>query len=522
MKRQIDALPSDLSVIDVDQFYGIEIGEFPARIAETALWMMDHIMNNLLSDEFGEIFARIPIKKSPHIVCADALEMDWSELLPPDACSYVFGNPPYLGAKMQSRHQRAQVHRIAMLGRKLGTLDYVCAWFIKAGDYVQSGDARIGFVATNSITEGEQVAQLWSVLFGRCKLEIAFAHRTFAWGSDARGKAHVHVVILGLDKRESIQAKKRLFSYPDVESEPEESQHTALSPYLFDASGLPDHHIVIRDESRPINGMRQLIIGSKPIDGGNYIFDEEGLDKFLQDEPQAESWIKPYIGSREYLHGNKRWILALHDAPPEELARLPSVRRRIAAVRKFREESKSGQTRNLALTPTLYHANVIPNAPYLVIPETSSERREYAPMGWLEPPTIPSNAVKILMNATLTDFALLTSSMHLAWLRNIGGRLESRYRYSIGVVYNTFPLPPKPVNLSRLKSVAQAVLEARSAHEDATLAQLYDPDLMPPDLRLAHLALDRAVDKLPGSSPNKNVLSTCSCYTKRCARHWMP
>ena len=195
MKRQIDALPSDLSVIDVDQFYGIEIGEFPARIAETALWMMDHIMNNLLSDEFGEIFARIPIKKSPHIVCADALEMDWSELLPPDACSYVFGNPPYLGAKMQSRHQRAQVHRIAMLGRKLGTLDYVCAWFIKAGDYVQSGDARIGFVATNSITEGEQVAQLWSVLFGRCKLEIAFAHRTFAWGSDARGKAHVHVVI---------------------------------------------------------------------------------------------------------------------------------------------------------------------------------------------------------------------------------------------------------------------------------------------------------------------------------------
>ena len=228
------------SVVDVDQFYGIELGEFPARIAETALWMMDHIMNNRLSLEFGNTFVRIPLEKSPHIVHGDALETDWSGLLPPGDCSFVLGNPPFVGAKYQTPDQRAQVRRIAALGKSGGTLDYVAAWFIKAGEYVNGADARIGFVATNSITAGEQVAQLWPVLFGRCKLEVAFAHRTFAWGSDARGKAHVHVVILGLDRRKAVRAEKRLFSYPDLNGDPEESGHAALSPYLFDAVGLSD------------------------------------------------------------------------------------------------------------------------------------------------------------------------------------------------------------------------------------------------------------------------------------------
>ena len=484
------------SVVDVDQFYGIELGEFPARIAETALWMMDHVMNNRLSLEFGQSFVRIPLEKSPHIAHGDALEADWSGLLPPGACSFVLGNPPFVGAKYQTPEQRAQVRGIAALGKSGGTLDYVCAWFIKAGEYVKGGDARIGFVATNSITQGEQVAQLWPVLFGRCKLEIAFAHRTFAWGSDARGKAHVHVVILGLDRRKAARAEKRLFSYPDINGDPEESRHAALSPYLFDAGGLSDPHLVVREESAPINGMGRLVIGSKPIDGGKYIFSAEERAAFLNAEPEAAPWLQPFIGARECLQGGERWILALHDAPPEVLAQLPRVRERIAAVRAIREASKSAPTQRLAATPTLYHVNVIPTAPFLVIPEVSSERREYAPIGWLEPPVIPSSLVRILENPSLADFALLTSAMHMAWLRHIGGRLKSDYRYSIGLVYNTFPPPPKSADLSRLEPLAQAVLEARAAHPGATLADLYDPDLIPPNLRRAHQALDRAVDRL--------------------------
>ena len=489
-----------LSWITVDQFYGIELGEFPARIAETALWMMDHIMNNRLSLAFGQSYVRIPLVGSPHIRNADALETDWTDLLPPEDCSYVFGNPPFGGAKFQSAVQRAQVRRIAALGKTGGTLDYVTAWFIRAGRYVQRGPARIGFVATNSITQGEQVAQLWPTLFDRARLEVAFAHRTFAWGSDARGKAHVHVVIIGLDVRERGRADKRLFSYPDVNGEPEETLHAALSPYLFDAGGLADPHLTVREESHPINGIAKLIIGSKPIDGGHYIFGAEERAAFLEAEPDAESFLRPFIGAREYLQGGGRWILALHDAPPATLSRLSGVRERIAAVRRYREASKSKPTQKLAETPTLYHVNVLPTAPFLVIPEVSSERREYVPIGWLEPPAIPSNKLRLLTDATLADFALLTSAMHMAWMRAVTGRMKSDYMYSVGVVYNTFPTPPGfdtgRSDRSKLEPLAQAVLDARAAHPEATLADLYHPDLMPPNLRRAHQALDRAVDRL--------------------------
>ena len=493
---QLDALAQSLSVVNVDRFHGIEIGEFPARIAETALWMMDHIMNNRLSLAFGLTYARIPLETSPNIVHGDALETDWAEVLPPGECSFVFGNPPFVGAKYQTEEQRAQVRRIAALGKTGGTLDYVAAWFVKAGEYVRAGNARIGFVATNSITQGEQVAQLWPILFDRCKLEIAFAHRTFAWGSDARGKAHVHVVVLGLDQREAARMEKRLFSYPDINGEPEESRHAVLSPYLFDAGELSNPHTAVQGENAPINGMGRLIIGSKPIDGGHYIFDAAKRDTFLKAEPEAAPFLRPFVGALEYLRGGERWILALHDAPPDELARLPRVRERIAAVRVSREASKSAPTRKLAETPTLFHVNVLPTAPFLAVPKVSSERREYVPVGWLKPPTIPSDLVFVFQNANLADFALMTSAMHMAWLRHIGGRLESRYRYSIGLVYNTFPTPPGDADRSGLEPLAQAVLDARAAHPDATLADLYDPDLMPPDLRRAHRALDRAVDRL--------------------------
>ena len=457
-------------------------------------------MNNRLSLEFGQTYARIPLKKSPHILHGDALEMDWAEFCPSQRCSYVFGNPPYLGAKKQTNKQRAQVHRITALGKKAGTLDYVSAWFVKAGKYVQKSSARIGFVATNSITQGEQVGQLWPILFDRYKLEIAFAHRTFAWGSDAKGKAHVHVVIIGLDRRENMRVNTRLFNYPNINGQPEETLYAALSPYLFDASGLVNPHLVVQEESKPTNRMAPLRYGSQPIDGGHLIFDAEKRSALLSAEPDARPFLYPYMGAQEYLHDQKRWILALRKANPDKLAKLPHVRKCVAAVREYRLTSKRSATRELASFPTEFAFTTIPTNSFLVIPEVSSERREYVPIGWLEPPTIPSNLVRVLENATLADFALLTSAMHMAWLRHVGGRLKSDYRYSIGLVYNTFPTPPafrkRGTHLAKLEPLAQVILDARAEHPEATLADLYDPDLMPPNLRRAHQTLDKAVDKL--------------------------
>ena len=487
------------SQVDVDQFYGIERSEFPVRIAETALWMMDHIMNNRLSLAFGQAYARIPLTTAPRIRNADALELDWADLLQPEKCDYVFGNPPFIGQSYQQPQQRQQMRRLLdPRGKRAGSLDYVAAWFIRAADYALSGRARIGFVATNSITQGEQVAQLWPLLFNRYKREIAFAHRTFAWGSDARGKAHVHVVIIGLDGRETTRPYTRLFSYPDLNGDPEETHHIAISPYLFDAGGLADPHLVVTKLSKPINGLPDARMGTKPVVGQHYLFSSDEKARFIVAEPRASAYLRPFIGSREFLQGRSRHILHLSGIQPSELAKLPLTRERVASVRAMRAESRKAATKALASFPTEYEVSTVPTAPFLVIPEASSERREYVPIGWLEPPVIPSNLVHVLENATLANFALLTSTMHMAWLRHIGGRLKSDYRYSIGLVYNTFPLPPgfADADTSALESLAQAVLDARAAHPGATLADLYDPDLMPPNLRRAHQALDRAVDRL--------------------------
>jgi len=490
------------SRVDVDQFYGIELGEFPARIAEVALWMMDHIMNNMLTVEFGDPYLRIPLKKSPHIHHADALEMDWGSFLPAAQCSYVLGNPPFGGAKYQSEKQREQVRRVARLGGSGGTLDYVTAWYIMAGEYLANSRARIGFVGTNSITQGEQVAQLWPVLFGRCGLEISFAHRTFAWGSDARGKAHVHVVIIGLCRRDDEPSTKRLFTYDDIRGDPTESRHASLTPYLFDGSGVADRHLVVDETSQPLSGQPKLIIGSKPIDNGNYIFDAKQRAEFLEKEPKAEKYMHPFVGSEEFINGGERWILYLGEAPPGELRAMPEVMKRIAAVKEFRKESKSAGTQALGDIPTSFHVTVVPDRPFLVIPKVSSERRDYVPIGWLEPPTVPSDLVFVLNDAGLFHFGILTSRMHMAWLRYIGGRLKSDYRYSIGIVYNAFPWPePDEQQQSRIREKAQQVLEARAKFPSSSMADLYDGDVMPAELFRAHRDLDAAVDKLYRSEP---------------------
>jgi len=494
---QLELDVSRLSKIDVDQFFGIELSEFPARIAEVAMWMMDHIMNNRLSLEFGDSYIRIPLKKSPHIRPADALETDWESVLPAAGCSYVYGNPPFAGAKYQSNEQRAQVRRIARLGGSGGTLDYVTAWFLKAGEYVQRSKARVGFVATSSITQGEQVAQLWPLLFDRFRLEIAFAHRTFAWGSDARGKAHVHVVILGLTRSDDEPPVKRLFSYDEYDGDATESRHSALTAYLFDASGLADRHLVVEETSKPLCGQPDLVIGSKPIDDGHFIFDAEERADFLRREPSARKFLHPFIGSEEFINGGDRSILYLQDASPKELRDMPLVKERIEAVRKFRLKSKSAGTRELAGAPTRFHVTVVPKEPFLVIPEVSSERRDYVPIDWLKPPVIPSNLVRAMLGADLWHFGIVTSHIHMAWLRLIGGRLESRYRYSVGIVYNPFPWPDATeAQRAKIKTLAQGVLTARAKYPGSSLADLYDFDLMKPDLRRAHRVLDVAVDRL--------------------------
>ncbi len=552
-----------LSRVTVDQFYGIEFEEFPARIAEVAMWMTDHLANNELNEAFRLNYARIPLKDTAHIRHGDALEVDWADVIVPTRCSYIMGNPPFVGAKFQTELQRAQVRRIAGLGGSGGTLDYVAAWFLKAGAFVNGNPSplagegarragegsvvseqmdtleanpsprsaalsrplpqgerggnkriRIAFVSTNSITQGEQVAQLWPILFDRYHLEIAFAHRTFSWGSEARGKAHVHVVIIGLCHATNESDEKRLFSYPDIKGDPVESRHGALTAYLFDARGVANRHLVVKEESSAINNAPSLQIGSKPVDGGYFIFTASERDRLIAADAEAGILLRPFIGAREFLNGGIRYVMDLENISPDQLNRHPILKDRVTKVRKWRlgeiasKDSKDGKDRAAASTealsdfPTSFHVTVFPKAGFLIVPENGSERREYVPAGWMSHPVVPSSLVRVSLKATLWHFAIIVSRVHMAWVSHIGGKLKSDPRYSIGLVYNTFPWPDAtPAQRTRIETLAQAVLDARAAHPTSSLADLYDPDTMPADLRRAHTALDVAVDKLYRPAP---------------------
>lgn len=501
--------------INVDSFFGIEIDEFPAMIAQVALWMTDHIANTRLAEDFGKPYARIPLVTAPGIRHADALELDWNAVLPAERCSFVFGNPPFVGAKYQSEAQRGQVRRLAALPGSGGTLDYVAAWFIKAARYVSGGAARIGFVSTNSIVQGEQVAQLWPLLF-RAGAEISFAHRTFVWP----GRAAVHCVIVGLAQRGDEPTEKRLFSYADAKGEPTETRNLALTAYLFEAKEA-DRHLVVKEESRPINGAPRVIAGSQPIDGGHFIFEARQRAEFLANEPEAESFLKPLIGSEEYLNGGARWVLDLADASPATIRSMPMVIQRIKNVREFRSASRRKQTLAAAERPEMLALRVAPTGAFLVLPKVSSERRDYVPIGWVNPPTIPTDLVFVFEHAKLFHFGVLTSRSHMSWLRHIGGRLKSDYRYSLSLVYNNFPWPDAtPAQRAQIEALAQAVLDARALPKNATstLADLYDPDTMPAELRRAHRELDTAVDRLyrraPFASDRERVEHLFSLYQR--------
>ena len=492
---QLDGLTQELSLIDVDQFYGIEIIKFPALIAETALWMMDHIMNNRLSLEFGEVYARIPLERSPHIVHGDALETDWNDVLPARECSYVLGNPPYGGAKIQTNEQREQVRQIAILGKSGGTLDYVAAWFIKAGEYVKNSCACIGFVATNSITQGEQVAQLWPILFKRYELEIAFAHRTFAWGSDVRGTAKVHVVIIGLDKREYARKERKIFNYPDIKGEPEETIHAVISPYLFDGSKLANPHMIVQDSTVPLSVRSKMMFGNMPNDGGYLILSSEEATEIKSRHASIGDFIRPLIGAKDFMSNYHRYCLWLIDAPMPIL-KLGDVKEKIARVREYRENSTRVATRKLADFSALFGEIRQKHSNFILIPRHGSDKREYLPLGFFENMEIVHDSCLFISGGSLSDIAILSSKMHMIWLKYVGGKIKSDYRYAVKTVYNTFPLPLKDANLSELEPLARAILDARGEHPDASLADLYDPVLMPPNLRKAHQALDRAVDRL--------------------------
>ena len=476
------------SKIDVNQFYGIEINKFSQMISQTAMWMMDHLMNLELGDKLAVPYTRIPIEQSPHIIHGDALELDWDSVLSTERCSYILGNPPFGGSKTMTMFQRNQIKNIANISKTGGTLDYVCGWFIKATQYADESTC-IGFVSTNSITQGAQVGQLWPII-QRHGWNIAFAYTTFKWDSEAKGKAHVHVVIIGLAKQNKI-VKRRLY-HDELETNP-----SYISPSL---SEIDKDIPIVKNSTVPLNGLPRMVMGSKPIDGGNYIFTDEEKVEFLKTEPLAKSLIKQYMGAKEFINDVRRWILDLRNTEPHVLRSMPEVLKRVELVRMHRAKSSADTTQDLS--PTRFHLNVTPTKPFLAIAGISSEKRKYIPIGYLDSSIIPSNRLYVIKNTSMGLFGLIISRMHMAWLDGIGGKLETRFSYSIGMVYNTFPVPA--ADLDTLEPYARKIIKARENHAESTLADLYDERAMPDDLKKAHEALDKAVDKLYRPEPFKS------------------
>jgi hypothetical protein len=478
--------------VDVDQFYGIEIEEFPAQIAQVALWLTDHQMNQVVSEEFGAYFVRLPLKKAPNIVHGNALRIDWQDVVPAAQLSYIVGNPPFRGKQLQSQSQKQDLRDVCRGIQSAGVLDYVAGWYVKAALYMRAGSqVRTALVSTNSITQGEQVGILWSYLI-RFGVYINFAHRTFRWSSEARGGAAVHCVVIGFAL--TNDPDKAIFEYEEVDSEPTEMRVTRISPYLVEAE-----NVLLSSRRSPICNVPPIIFGNMANDDGNLLLDDEERAELLRVEPQAARWIKPFIQVDELLYGTTRWCLWLKDAGPQELRQMPHVLARVERVRAVRSESARAETRALAGTPACFGEIRQPESAYLVVPRHTGEDRRYIPIAKFGPETICGDANLLIPVDSLYILGVVESLMHMAWVRAVCGRLESRYRYSAGIVYNNFPWPePTSAQREAITSAAQGVLDARAAHPGATLADLYDPLTMPPDLLKAHHKLDRVVDAAYG------------------------
>ena len=477
--------------VTVNQFYGIEIEEFPAQIAQTALWLMDHQMNRLVSSRLGRYFIRIPIAASAKIIQGNALSLDWEQVVPKKELSYILGNPPFLGARVMSKEQSAEIACLFNGVKNAGNLDYVTGWYKKAADYIKDTTIRCAFVSTNSICQGQQVPILWPLLFSQ-GIHIDFAHQTFKWSNEARGNAAVYCIIVGFSLNKD--SDKKLFLYEDIKGVPKEVPAKQINAYLMDAQNvfIDSRSKTIEERTKP------LLFGSMPNDGGHLIIELNEYEDFVKQEPESQKYIKTFIGAEEFINNKKRYCLWLVNAEPKHLKQCPHILERIQKVREHRESSSREATRKLAQTPSLFGEIRQPETGnYLLIPSATSSERKYIPMGFLPSSVIASNLVLLVPNATLYEFGVLTSQMHMAWMRTVCGRLGNGYRYSAQIVYNNFPWPEaSETQKEGIAQKAQAVLDARSQFPDSSLADLYDPDTMPPVLTKAHAALDAAVDKL--------------------------
>lgn len=466
--------------VSIKQFYGIEINDFAVTVAKTALWIAESQMLKKTENIVHMDLDFLPLKTYANIVEANALHIDWNEVVSKDILNYILGNPPFVGARLMSQVQKDDM--ILVFGDKwknVGNLDYVSCWYKKATDYMQGTNICTALVSTNSITQGEQVPILWKPLFEQ-GIHIDFAHRTFRWDSEASIKAHVHCVIIGFSY---TNRHKRLYSN-------ERMQYVNnINAYLIDTN-----NIFIESRQKPLFDVPEIGIGNKPIDGGNYLFTKEEMSDFIKSEPLSEHYFRPWFGAEEFINQKSRYCLWLGNCSPAELRRMPHCIQRVENVKNLRLESKSAGTRKLADKPTRFHVENMPISEYIIIPRVSSEKRKYIPMGFLNATNLCSDSVHIIPNATIYHFGILTSNVHMAWVRALCGRLKSDYRYSKDIVYNNFPwCTPTEEQRARIEKTAQAILDSRALYPDCSLADLYDELTMPPELRKAHQDNDRAV-----------------------------
>ncbi|MBR7016084.1 MAG: class I SAM-dependent DNA methyltransferase [Lachnospiraceae bacterium] len=476
-------------MVSIGQFYGIEINDFAVTVAKTALWISEEQMIRETQAIIHTNIEFLPLKSYANIVQGNALRMDWETMVPKERLSYIMGNPPFVGGMYMSPTQKKEIRDIFSDLKGAGEIDYVCAWYKLAADFMKETSVKAAFVSTNSITQGEQVPIFWKYVFNRYCIQIAFAYKTFIWNSEAKDQAKVHCVIIGFSGDHIKNFQKRLYS-----ADGNIELCTNISPYLTNSQNY-----FIESRSKPLCNVPSMKFGSMPRDGGGFILSPEERLELIEKEPLSEKWIRPYVGANEFLNNKKRYCLWLLDASPREIALCPMVKKRIEAVRLFRIKSKASATRKFAETPTLFCQIAQPDTNYIIVPETSSGRRSYLPIGFQHSNVIASNLVFLIPNATLYHFGILMSNVHNAWMRQTAGRLKSDYRYAKDIVYNNFPWPsPTPDQKARIEQTAQEILDARALYPDSSLADLYDPLTMPPELRAAHNRNNIAVMKAYG------------------------
>ena len=483
--------------VSIHQFYGIEINDFAATVAKTALWIAESQMMKETEDVVHMSLDFLPLKTYANITEGNALRLDWETVIPKAKLNYIMGNPPFVGARLMDAAQKSDVNLIFGGWKNAGNLDYVCCWYKKAADLMRGTEIRSALVSTNSVSQGESVANLWKPLF-ESGVHMDFAYRTFRWDSEAKIKAHVHCVIIGFS---TAPSRKEKVLYSGDRAQVVQN----INGYLLDAE-----NVFVESRKKPLCNVPEIGIGNKPIDGGNYLFTKEEMEDFIKKEPQSKLYFKPWYGSHEFINRSPRYCLWLGDCPPNELRKMPECLKRVEAVREMRLASKSAGTVKLAGKPTRFHVENMPTGNYIVVPKVSSERRRYIPMGFMTPDIMASDLVFIIPNASLFHLGVLTSNVHMSWMRAVCGRLKSDYRYSKDVVYNNFPWPtPTEEQKAKIERTAQAILDARALYPDSSLADLYDEVTMPPELRKAHQENDKAVMRAYGFDIKTTTETSC-------------